>query len=88
MADQDTARYSFCSVQEKCASLAEPYTTDSTGDVTLDDSQRRFLVQHSVAMLEQCCNYSKQYRNNVSPLCCAKNRRCESSRETSPMNVQ
>ena len=25
----DTARYSFCSVQEKCASLAEPYTTDS-----------------------------------------------------------
>ena len=32
-----------------------------------DDSQRRFLAQHSFAiMLEQCCNYSKQCRNNVS----------------------
>ena len=37
--------------------------------------------QHSVAMLEQCCNYSKQCRNNVATLCHAKNsRRCESSR--------
>ena len=24
------------------------------GDVTRDDSQRRFLAQHSVAMLERC----------------------------------
>ena len=32
-----------------------------------DNSQRRFLAQHSFAiMLEQCCNYSKQCRNNVS----------------------
>ena len=54
------------------------------GDVTRDYSQRRFLAQHSVAMLEQCCNYSKQCRNNVATLCCAKNRRCESSRVTSP----
>ena len=54
------------------------------GDVTQDDSQRRFLAQQSVAMLEQCCNYSKQCHNNVATLCCAKNRRCESSRETSP----
>ena len=23
------AQYSFCSAQEKCVSLAEPYTTDS-----------------------------------------------------------
>ena len=52
------------------------------GDVTLDDAQRRFLAQHSVAMLEQCCNHSKQCRNNVATLCCAKNRRCESSRVT------
>ena len=52
------------------------------GDVTPDDSQRRFLAQQSVAMLEQCCNYSKQCHNNVATLCCAKNRRCESSRET------
>ena len=26
-------------------------------------------------MLEQCCNCSKQCRNNVATLCCAKNRR-------------
>ena len=26
------------------------------GDITRDDSQRPFLAQHSVAMLEQCCN--------------------------------
>ena len=35
-------------------------------------------------MLEQCCNFSKQCRNNVATPCCAKNRRCESSRVTSP----
>ena len=34
-------------------------------DVTRDDSQRRFLAQHSVAMLEQYRNNSKQRRNNV-----------------------
>ena len=48
-----------------------------------DDSQRRFLAQHSVAMLEQCCNHSKQCRNNVATLCCAKNHRCKSSCVTS-----
>ena len=57
------------------------------GDVTQDDSQRRFLAQHSVAMLEQCCSHSKQCRNNVATLCYAKNRRCESSRLTSPLKV-
>ena len=35
------------------------------GDVTRDDSQRRFLAQHSVVMLEQCYNYSKQCCNAV-----------------------
>ena len=37
--------------------------------------------------LEQCCNHLKQCRNNVATLCCAKNRRCESSRATSPSKV-
>ena len=50
---------------------------------------RRFattiLAQHSVAMLEQRCCHSKQCRNNVANLCCAKNRRCEASRVTSPL---
>ena len=54
-------------------------------DVTRGDSQRRFLAQHSVAMLEQCCTHSKQCCNNVATLCCAKNRRCKSSRVTSPL---
>ena len=35
------------------------------GDVTRDDWQRRFLAQHSVAMLEQCWNHSKQCCNAV-----------------------
>ena len=30
------------------------------GDVTRDDSQRQFLAQHSVVMLEQCCNAALQ----------------------------
>ena len=56
------------------------------GDVTPDDSQQLFLTQDMVAMLEQCCNHSKQCRNNVATLCCAENRRCESSRVTSPLD--
>ena len=50
-------------------------------------SQRRLLAQHSVAILEQCCNHLKQCRNDVATLCCAKNRRCESSRVTSPLST-
>ena len=55
------------------------------GDATRDDSQRRFLAQQSVAMLEQCCNRSKQCRNTVATLSCSKNRRCESFSVTSPL---
>ena len=54
-------------------------------DVTQDDSQQRFLGQHSVATLEQCCNHSKQCRHNVAILCCDKSRRCESCLVTSPL---
>ena len=54
-------------------------------DVTRDDLQRRFSAQHSVAMLEQCWNYSKQCRINVATLHYAKNRRCEWPRVTSPL---
>ena len=39
-------------------------------------------------MLEQCCNHSKQFCDNVATLCCAEGRCCESSRVTSPSNVQ
>ena len=30
--------------------------------------KKQFLAQHSVAILEQCCNYSKQCRNNVASM--------------------
>ena len=52
------------------------------GDVTEDDMQRRHLAQHSIAMLEQCWNHSKQCRDNITTLCCAKKRCCDSSRVT------
>ena len=48
--------------------------------------QQQFFAQHNLtAILEQCCNHSKQCCNNVATLCCAKNRPCESSRLTSPL---
>ena len=59
----------------------------SQGDVRRYDSQRRFLAQHSVAVLEQCCNYSKQCRNNIAMLCWANNRCGESSRVTIPLKL-
>ena len=36
-------------------------------------------------MLEQFRRHSNQCRSNVAKLCCAKTRRCESSRVTSPL---
>ena len=62
-----------------CKILLETYYRALTlyyvfkGDVTGDDSQRRFLAQHSVRMLEQCCNHEKQCRSNAATLHCAKN---------------
>ena len=52
--------------QCQCGQFLECCTRELEGDVTRDDSQRRLLAQHIVAMLEQCCNYSKQCRNNVA----------------------
>ena len=41
----------------------------------------------TILMVEQCCNHSKQCRNNVVATSrWAKNRRCESSRVTPPLN--
>ena len=57
------------------------------GDVTRNDSQLRFLAQHNLAILEQCYNHSKQCGNNDATLCCAKNRRFEWSRVTSPLMI-
>ena len=38
------------------------------GDATQDYLQQRFLAQHSVAILEQCCNHFKQCCNNIAVL--------------------
>ena len=54
-------------------------------DVTRDDSQRRFLAQHSVATLLRHCFEWLQHCSNIATLCCAKSRRCESSRVASPI---
>ena len=56
---------------------------DCKGDVTRDDSQRRFLAQHSVATLLRHCFEWLQHWSSIATLYCAKNRRCESSRVTS-----
>ena len=50
-----------------------------------DDSQRRFLAQHSVATLLRHCFEWLRHCSNIATLCCAKNRRCESSRAKSPV---
>ena len=56
--------------------------------ITRVDSQRRFLAQNSVVTLWQYCFEWLQRCSNIARLCCAKNRRCVSSRVTSPLVVQ
>jgi len=59
-------------------------TRELKADVTRDDSQRRFLAQHSVATLLPHGFEWLQHCSNIAMLCCAKNRRCQSSCVTSP----
>ena len=49
------------------------------GDVTRDDSQRRFLALHSVVTLLRHCFEWLQHCFSIAALRCAKNRRCEST---------
>ena len=74
---------STCNLPQKSLTFGGPHEWRK-GDITRDDSQRWFLVQHSIAMLEGYCNHLNQCRNNVATPCCAKNHCCESSRATSP----
>ena len=46
------------------------------GDVTQDNSQQRFLAQHSVASLLLRCFKLLQHCSNIATLYCAKNRPC------------
>ena len=54
------------------------------GENTRDDLQRRFLAQYSVAILLRHCFEWLQHCSNIATLCCAKTRRGEASRVTSP----
>ena len=45
---------------------------NAKGDVTRDNSQRRFLLQHSVATLLRHCFEYLQHCSNIATLCCAK----------------
>ena len=45
------------------------------------------LAQHSVATLLWHCFEQLQHCSNIATLCCTKNRRCESSRVTSPLRT-
>ena len=56
-------------------------------DVTRNDSQQRFLAQHSVATLLLHCFEWLHHCSNIGALRCAKNRRCESYRVTSPLHM-
>ena len=56
----------------------------SKGDVTRDDSQRRFSAQHSVATLLRHCFEWLQHCSSIATMSCAKNRCCESSGVASP----
>lgn len=39
-------------------------------DLTRDDSQRRFWAQHSVAILEQCCNVVLRWKSSLRFVSC------------------
>ena len=43
---------------------------------TIGDFSPEQLLHDPFAMFKQYCNHSKQYRNNVATLCCAKNCCC------------
>ena len=68
----------------KLVTLPNLKVTRLKGDVTRNDSQRRFLAQHSVATLLRYCFEWLQCCFNIATLYCAKNCRCLSSRVTSP----
>ena len=67
--------------------LQPQVTRELEGDVTRENSQRRFWAQHSVAALLQRCFEWLQHRSSIATPCRTKNRRCESSRVTSPWDL-
>ena len=64
--------------------LIKEKRSPNKGYVTRDDSQRRFLAQHSVTTLLGRCFELLQHCSNIATLRCAKNSRCAPARVTSP----
>ena len=62
----------------------EPEVSPATGD----NSPPQFLAQCSVVTLLRHCFSWLQHCSNILTLCCAKNRRCESSPVTSRRNME
>ena len=58
--------------------------SSSKGDVAHDDSKCRFLAQRSITTLLRHCFECLQHCSTIATRCCAKKRRCESSRVTLP----
>ena len=65
---------SFVKIWATCEMFLGKWFTATPGKTipVRDDSQERFLAQHSVALLEQCWNHSKQCPNSVATMCCSK----------------
>ena len=64
--------------------FCRPICRFANKDYIREDAQRRFLAQHSVAILLRYCLEWLHGCSYITTLCGAKNRRCVSSRATSP----
>ena len=77
-----TVRWSFFNINH--------YTIKPCFKVMLLKMQRQFLAQQIITRLLRHCFEQLQHCSNIATLCCAKNRRCESTsgRVTSPLRTQ
>ena len=64
-----------------------PCTVEFWGHVTRDDSQRRVLAQHRAAIWNSVATTWNNVTTMLQRCVFVKNRRCESSRATSPLKV-
>ena len=74
-----------CANKQRENSSWEGVVTETWADVSRDNSQRRFLAQYIVTTMFWYCFEWLQHCFNIATMCCAENRRCESSRLTSSL---
>ena len=82
-------KYNEVKVESAVVVISRSFTAvnrELKDDVTRDDSQQRFLAQHSITALLWHCFEWLQHCSNIATLCCAENRRGKSSRVTSPLS--